>query len=167
MRRYHLNINKKDYTVDVQEITATQFYVLVNGQEFEVTLAASSDLPQAVITPQIVPVSGADLQKAYKPAALETLEPLPRAPLPALPPRPALTAEEMHAEVIAPMPGTILSVEVQPGDQVQRGQTLAILEAMKMKNTIKSPLEAVVSEVLVAAGQVIGYGDVLVRFEEA
>jgi biotin carboxyl carrier protein len=63
------------------------------------------------------------------------------------------------------MPGVILSIAVKPGDSVARGQPLLVLEAMKMKNPIKSPREGTVSEVRVSAGQSVGYGDVLVTFE--
>ena len=65
------------------------------------------------------------------------------------------------------MPGTILSINVKPGDKVEYSQLLMVLEAMKMKNSLKSPQEAVVKEILVQPGQTVGFGDVLVRFEKA
>jgi biotin carboxyl carrier protein len=49
---------------------------------------------------------------------------------------------------------------------VKRGQTVVILEAMKMKNAIRSPRDGVVSEILAQVGQTVGYGEVLVKFEE-
>jgi biotin carboxyl carrier protein len=64
------------------------------------------------------------------------------------------------------MPGVIQSILVKPGDAVEHGQTVVILEAMKMKNAIRSPRGGVVSEVPVQVGKSVGYGDVLVRFEE-
>ncbi|NTU48447.1 MAG: acetyl-CoA carboxylase biotin carboxyl carrier protein subunit, partial [Syntrophobacteraceae bacterium] len=72
----------------------------------------------------------------------------------------------LRADLTAPMPGVIQSVEVKVGDQVKHGQTVVILEAMKMKNAIRSPRDGVVEEVCVQAGQSVGYGDVLVKFEE-
>ena len=70
------------------------------------------------------------------------------------------------AEVRAPIPGTILSVEVSPGQEVKYGDTLVVLEAMKMKNLIRSPRDGRVGEVLVQPGQSVMHNDVLVRFEQ-
>jgi len=64
------------------------------------------------------------------------------------------------------MPGVIQAVSVKVGDAVTHGQTVLVLEAMKMKNAIRSPRDGVVSEVLVQVGQTVGYGDVLVKIEE-
>jgi biotin carboxyl carrier protein len=67
--------------------------------------------------------------------------------------------------VRAPMPGTIVQVNVQAGDKVTRGQQLVSLEAMKMKNAIRAPQDAVVKAVLVGEGQKVQYNDMLVSFE--
>lgn len=65
-------------------------------------------------------------------------------------------------EVKAPMPGLVLRVLVEPGQQVVAGAGLAVLEAMKMENQIKAPAAGVVSEVRVAAGTAVEKGQVLV-----
>lgn len=54
-------------------------------------------------------------------------------------------------DVRAPMPGTILKVVVTPGQSVTKGETLIVLEAMKMENEIVAPVDGVVSEILVQA----------------
>ncbi len=164
MRRYQIEIRKKQFTIDVQEMSANRFYVLVNGEEYEVSMLSGADLLPGIVTPQIVPLSQVAPPVSYKPSAIETLEPLPRASQPALPPRPQLDIEPGVQQITAPMPGVILSVFIQPGDEVKRGQVVATLEAMKMKNAIKSPVDAVVAEILVSPGQSVGFGDVLVRF---
>ena len=64
--------------------------------------------------------------------------------------------------VKAPMPGKILSVAVSAGQAVKKGETLLILEAMKMQNEIAAPHDAVVSEVRVAANQTVSTGDDMV-----
>ena len=66
----------------------------------------------------------------------------------------------------APMPGVVLEVNVKPGDAVVRGQQVAVLEAMKMQNSIKSPRAGTIAEVCVSAGQAVGHGDAIVRFRE-
>ena len=64
------------------------------------------------------------------------------------------------------MPGVILEVKVKPGDMVERGQPVAVLDAMKMHNTIASPQTGVVAEVLVAAGQTVDHGELILKYRE-
>jgi len=65
------------------------------------------------------------------------------------------------------MPGSILDVKVNVGDKVTFGQTLAILEAMKMETTITAPIDGIVEEILVREGSRIESGDCLLRIEDA
>ena len=61
----------------------------------------------------------------------------------------------------APLPGKITLVAVRPGDAVNRGDTLLVIEAMKMENELKAAAAGTVSEVHVAPGQAVNPGDVL------
>jgi 3-methylcrotonyl-CoA carboxylase alpha subunit len=65
----------------------------------------------------------------------------------------------------APMPGKIIAVMVRPGDQVEKGTALVILEAMKMEHTIAAPAHGVVKEVHYAAGEQVLEGAELIAFE--
>lgn len=65
-------------------------------------------------------------------------------------------------KVAAPMPGTILSVNVTAGQSVKSGDVLLVLEAMKMENEIKAPHDATVASVLVAKGESVDTGAALV-----
>jgi propionyl-CoA carboxylase alpha chain len=67
----------------------------------------------------------------------------------------------------APMPGKIISVEVTGGEEVEAGQLLLILEAMKMEHRVVAPHAGVVGEVRAAAGDQVRGGDLLVVLEEA
>ena len=76
---------------------------------------------------------------------------------------PAAGPAPAGAETVkAPMPGKILSVAVSAGQAVKKGETLLILEAMKMQNEIAAPHDAVVSEVRVSANQTVSTGDDMV-----
>lgn len=66
--------------------------------------------------------------------------------------------------VLAPIPGVIVSVAVQPGQAVKTGQELCVLEAMKMRNVIRAPRAGVIAAVRVAVGQTVKHKDVLVEY---
>ena len=66
-------------------------------------------------------------------------------------------------ELRAPMPGLIVEVAAQPGESVEQGQTLVILESMKMQNELKSPIAGVVRSVQVAAGEAVEKNALLVE----
>ncbi|HEX5903908.1 MAG TPA: acetyl-CoA carboxylase biotin carboxylase subunit [Actinomycetota bacterium] len=73
--------------------------------------------------------------------------------------------EHVHSVIAAPMQGTILRVLVEPGQEIQAGDVVCILEAMKMENAIPAPREGVVSEIPVTAGQNVQAGDTLVELD--
>lgn len=62
----------------------------------------------------------------------------------------AASSEAAEGQILAPMPGLILRIEVAAGDEVTAGQPLLIMEAMKMENEIKSPLDGIISKISVA-----------------
>lgn len=101
---------------------------------------------------------------AAAPKAALAAAPAPKAaPAPAPAPAAAAAPVPAGAETVkAPMPGKILSVAVSAGQAVKKGETLLILEAMKMQNEIAAPHDAVVSEVRVSANQTVSTGDDMV-----
>jgi len=74
--------------------------------------------------------------------------------------------EESAGTLHAPMPGLVTSVMVALGDRVTKGQTLLTLEAMKMEQALKSPLDGTVAELPVTAGQQVGAEALLIRIEK-
>ena len=83
------------------------------------------------------------------------------------PPAPAAVAVEQPAPagfeaVRAPLPGLVVDIRVQPGQEVTVGQVVVVLEAMKMENEISSPVAGSVGEVRVAKGATVDVGDILV-----
>ena len=67
-------------------------------------------------------------------------------------------------ELRAPMPGLVRQVNVQVGDQVDSGDALFILEAMKMENVLKSPVNGIVSDLFVKPGESVEKNQILLSF---
>jgi biotin carboxyl carrier protein len=183
MRRYHVTAGGRQHVIDVHEVTAHEFHVIVEGHEIDVRLSDAEDVPESAVTPEIGlrrVAAGSDgngngnghgaappavpSAARFRPVAPETLPAMvPAAP----PPLPPAADGRSRGAVKAPMPGTIVSVDVKGGDGVETGQVLLKLEAMKMVNAIRAPHDGVVSEVRVQRGESVGYGHVLVTFREA
>jgi biotin carboxyl carrier protein len=70
--------------------------------------------------------------------------------------------ESGDATIKAPMPGLVVSLPVSRGERVQRGQTVAVLEAMKMENDLSAPRAGIIKEIKVAQGQAVNQGQALV-----
>ena len=92
-------------------------------------------------------------------SADEAVKAAPAAPAAA--PAPVAVPAE-GKKISAPMPGTILSMNVKDGDTVKKGDLLMILEAMKMENEIPAPKDGKVAQVVVTKGATVGAGDTLV-----
>jgi biotin carboxyl carrier protein len=77
--------------------------------------------------------------------------------------RRAAVEEAGEAEVVSPMPGVVVAVLVEAGQEVRTGEGLLILEAMKMENEVRAPCTGVVEAVQATPGQRVSQNDVLVR----
>jgi biotin carboxyl carrier protein len=118
--------------------------VIVNGNKYDVELDAST-----------TPLAAASVSKVTPQDTSNSRQKL------AISPSSATDASALRA----PMPGLILDVCVKPGDKVIRGQHMMSLEAMKMKNSIRSPRDATIASVAVVDQQKVAYNDLLVTFE--
>ena len=78
----------------------------------------------------------------------------------------AATDAQTGGQIVAPMPGLIAGICVSSGDRVQAGQTIAILEAMKMQHRLSAPTSGVVANILTTAGQQVTSGTVIAILEE-
>ena len=113
------------------------YKVKVNGKLYEVELESVSEKEGSVSAPQ----------KEEAPKKEE--------------PQPAKPSTTTGSPLKAPLQGTILDVKVKVGDSVKKGQTLVILEAMKLENEVVSPEDGVIVEVKVSKGQTVNNQDVL------
>ena len=85
-------------------------------------------------------------------------------------PTPSYAVKEIDTSstdsIYSPMPCKISQINVKAGDAVKKGQTLIILEAMKMEHSMKSPIEGIVEEVLYDVGDLVSEGKCVLRFEK-
>lgn len=91
--------------------------------------------------------------------------PVAAAPVVAAPatpaPAPAASGAEGSVKVAAPMPGKILTIKINPGQAVKKGDVIMILEAMKMENEITAPEDGTIAGINVAVGDSVESGDTL------
>lgn len=124
------------------------FRVVVNGSEYKVGIEELGEEKSSTAA-------------ASKPVAPAPAPAAKTAPKPS-PPKPATDHAAGGGTIVAPMPGTVLRVAVGAGDAVTKGQTLLVLEAMKMENEILAPTDGVVQEINVAQGVSVNAGETLV-----
>ena len=112
---------------------------------------------------QVEEVSGSSAPRVAAPAPAATPAPAAQpAAAPAAAPAAKPAGAQGSVKVQAPMPGTILSVKVSVGQQVKKGDTVAVLEAMKMENEIPAPQDGTVSSVDVSNGATVETGATIV-----
>lgn len=129
-----------------------KFNVVVNGVAYDVEI---EEVGGAVASaPVAAPVAAPAAPVAAAPAA-------PKA-APAAPAAPKAQGKAGSVAIKAPMPGTILKINVKVGDSVKAGDVVCVLEAMKMENDICAPQDGVVSSVEVAQGASVATDAVLV-----
>ena len=135
MKKYLIKVGGVEYEVEVQEIKEeTQ---LLKTEQFGPAAMAA---PAAPTAPKSAPV------ESPKPAAV--IKNNGNVPVGAV-------------KITAPMPGTVLKVNVNAGDTVKKGQILLILEAMKMENEIVAPSDGKIADVNVSGGSSVNAGDIL------
>ena len=144
MNKYQYKVQGVDYDVEIVNVEGNIAQVNVNGISFEVEL-------KQPINPATMP---------HKPIVTPP-QPTATAPV-SQPQKPAANAPTVGTKVTAPLPGTITEVKVKVGDTVKDGDTVIVLEAMKMQNNIEAECNGTVTAVLVNKGDTVMEGDALI-----
>lgn len=153
MKKYSLKVNGHDYEVTIDEVNeaSTLAHVTVNGTAYEVEIEGGK--AAAAKKPQVAPVPSVASNIAVTPTT-------------AAPSKPAAVAPVGGGHTVkSPLPGTVLTVKVAVGDKVAPGQTMVVLEAMKMENNIDADRAGVVKAVCVQQGATVMEGDNLIVLE--
>ncbi len=153
MKDYTLKVNGHTYNVQIDEVNenSTLARVTVNGTHYEVEIEGGKGAP--IAKPQV-----ASAPKGANSAQITPQTAAPSAPAQ----RPAAAAA---GAIKCPLPGTVMAVKVAVGDTVAVGQTLLVLEAMKMENNIDSDRAGVVKQICVQQGATVMEGDNLIVIE--
>ena len=143
MKTYKYTINGNKYDVAINEAGETTAIVTVNGEEFKVEWEKPVEVkPVVKVQPTVA-----------KPAA------------PATAPAAAPTAAVNGHAIKTPLPGVIIDVKVNVGDAVKKGDTVVVLEAMKMENNINADRDGKITAIQVAKGDTVADGAVLIVME--
>lgn len=143
-----VRLGKKSFPVDITELGGDRYLLLIGDRSYEVEGQRSGGLVTLNFENrewQIPVLSRQQMLEAE------------------------ICAEDNNAdsvgEIVAPMPGMVLRVEVSPGQKVESGSPLIVIEAMKMENEIRSSVAGKIAEILVKPGQAVEKDDRLVRIE--
>jgi glutaconyl-CoA/methylmalonyl-CoA decarboxylase subunit gamma len=140
--KYKITVNNQTYEVEIENINARPIVASVDGERFEVMPENAEQVK--VRQPE---------KKSFSPSQAPSVKP---------------AGQPMSGNNIqtAPLPGTVVEIFVKPGDKVEAGQVLLIIEAMKMKNSIRSLYSGTIGEVLVNQGQSVAHKQPLVQFND-
>lgn len=138
MRRYLVSINNRELEVELVSRSGSEVAFSVEGERYQVSIAP--------VLQQIAPTSPSVASGAV--------------------PQPPRISRSQPGEVVAPMPGIVVSLPVKEGEAVQLGQTVAVIEAMKMENNIAATRSGLVKKIHVKPGSEVGNAAVLLEIAE-
>lgn len=136
MKKFKFTISGKQYEVEVQSFENDKAQVVVNGTQYEVDVEREKEEAKPVVAPR------------------------PKA-APAATPAAAPAGDANGVKAVAPLPGTIMQIFVNVGDQVKRGDKILMYEAMKMENNFLAEVDGVIKDIKVKVGDNVLQGAVL------
>jgi biotin carboxyl carrier protein len=134
--RYHINIDGRDYDVDYTSISDNCLSLLIDGRTLTIYFSESNERKYLSVDGEQFCIQEAKAENIRAGEADATA--LKEAPI-----------------ICSPMPGKVVKLFVKEGDEVEKGQGLVIVEAMKMENEIKSPVNGTVDKVNFAPGDLV------------
>lgn len=145
-QRVLVKVNGQEYWVEVGDLSTKPIIVVVDGQTYEVIVeersagAAEKTNAGVSVSPVEISLNEVTIEQVSTTATSDT-------------------------RVVAPLPGDIIDIKVQSGQDVVVGDSLCVIDAMKMRNEIRSPRDGRIASVEVSMGQSVDYGDLLITYE--
>lgn len=148
MKTYRFKINGNEYNIDINSVSGNIADVTVNGRTYQVEMEDAPAVPAGAAPVPAAPAGAVVPAQAAAPARTASQAQTP--------------ANASGKPVTSPLPGVIIAVKVNVGDVVKTGQELAVLEAMKMENSIEATHDGTVTAVHVAKGDSVLEGAAIV-----
>lgn len=139
MKSYKFKVNENGYTVNIKSHEDNVINLEVNGTSYDVIMST-------------------EIKKIKTPTLVRSASKQPAAPL-------QVNPKSAKTKIVAPIPGTILSLNVKVGDTIKENDLLLVLEAMKMENNIIAEKSGVVASIKVEVGQQVLQDAVLIELE--
>ncbi len=146
-----LLMNGEEQTPDISVDASGRMHVLWNDKSYNCELVATDATKKEFA----IRINGNDYTVEMKDQYDLLLEKLGMSNL----------TEQKVADIKAPMPGLVLSIKVKPGQEIQKGDAVLILEAMKMENVLKASGEGIVKAIKVNQGDAVEKGQIMVTLE--
>ncbi len=147
--KINVKVGEQNFEVEIEDLNARPIVAVVDGERFEVMPEDGGQAEaRAERSRSVQKDAGAPVEKK---SAIGVSAP----------------SVGDARSLVAPLPGTVVEVFVKQGDQIETGQVVLVIEAMKMKNSIRSMRAGTVGEVLVSAGQTVAHKQALIRFADA
>ena len=144
--KIHVKIQEKIFAVKIGDIQARPIQAEVDGERFEVW-------PEETLIPSETSLTVSSTHQITQPVPpVESI-------------RSSVKPSKKTSTVIAPIPGVIVEITANIGDSVTYGQELCVLEAMKMKNSIRANRDGLIKKILVSVGDHVRQSQVLMEFD--
>ncbi len=145
--RLRIKRNGDDHAADLVRLRSNRYSLIIDGRSYEFGLEHDGDgyMISSGSRSGMVRVEDYELAQIKKAAGIDD--------------------NVRVKKIMAPMPGLIVRVNRQAGDDVKKGEALVVMEAMKMENDIKSPLAGKIKKINVSTGESVEKGHLLVEFE--
>jgi biotin carboxyl carrier protein len=144
---YRVSVDGNEFIVDGKKTGRTNYSLIVDNRSFEIEVDNTDDIYRVLVDGRTYHINLVDERRTRVGGTQSALQ------------------LQGRQRVSVPMPGKVIAVLVAEGDSVEKGQGLAIVEAMKMENEVHSPIAGVVKEIRVKPGDTVEGGAVLVIVE--
>ncbi len=144
---YRVSVDGNAFVVDGKKTGRTNYSLIVDNRSFEIEVDNAGDDYHVLVDGRTYHIALVDERRLRVGGSQSS------------------TQLQGQQRVSVPMPGKVIAVLVAPGDQVEKGQGLVIVEAMKMENEVHSPIAGAIKEIKVKAGDTVEGGAVLVIVE--
>ena len=144
---YRVSVDGNEFLVDGKKTGRTNYSLIVDNRSFEIEVDNSEDIYRVLVDGRTYHVSLIDERRVLTGGGQTGLQ------------------LQGRQKVSVPMPGKVIAVLVAVGDNVEKGQGLVIVEAMKMENEVHSPIAGEIKEIKVTPGDTVEGGAVLVIVE--